>query len=74
MKVSASKLRENIYTLLDQALETGVPIEVIRKGKLLKIVPEQPKSKLSRLKRRQSIVGDPESIGYFFVQNILLFY
>ena len=62
MKISASKLRENIYTILDQALETGVPVEVIRKGRVLRIVPEQRASKLSRLKKRKCLVGDPESI------------
>lgn len=62
MKVSASKLRENIYSMLDQALQTGAPIEVVRRGRLLKIVPEIPKSRLSRLKKRDCIRGDPEAI------------
>ena len=62
MKVTASKLRENIYGILDQALETGVPVEVVRKGKVLKIVPETKPDKLSRLKKRNYIVGDPEDI------------
>jgi prevent-host-death family protein len=62
MKITASKLRENIYGILDQALETGIPIEVIRKGKTLKIVPEAKLDKLSRLKKRNYIVGDPEDL------------
>jgi hypothetical protein len=62
MKITASKLRENIYGILDQALETGVPVEVIRKGKILKIVPEVKPDKLSRLKKRKCIVGDPDDI------------
>ena len=62
MKVTASKLRENIYNILDQALETGVPVEVERKGRILKIVPESKPSKLAKLKKRDCIVGDPESI------------
>ena len=62
MRVTASKLRENIYGILDQALETGVPVEVIRKGKILKIVPEVKRDKLSRLKKRKYLVGDPEDI------------
>ena len=62
MKVTASKLRENIYNILDQALETGVPVEVERKGRILKIVPETKPSKLAKLKKRDCIVGDPESI------------
>ena len=62
MKITASKLRENIYSILDQALETGVPVEVIRKGKILKIVPEVKPDKLSRLKKRKCIIGDPDDI------------
>jgi hypothetical protein len=62
MRVTASKFRENLYDILDQALETGVPVEVIRKGKVLKVVPDVKPDKLSRLKKRKCIVGDPESI------------
>jgi hypothetical protein len=61
MKVTASKLRENIYGILDQALE-GVPVEVVRKGKILRIVPEVKPDKLSRLKKRNCIIGDPDDI------------
>ena len=61
MKVTASKLRENIYSILDQALE-GVPVEVVRKGKILRIVPDVKPDKLSRLKKRDCIVGDPDDI------------
>jgi Antitoxin Phd_YefM, type II toxin-antitoxin system len=62
VKVTASKLRENIYSILDQVLETGTPVEVIRKGKVLKIVAEEKPDKLSRLKKRNYLVGDPEDI------------
>jgi hypothetical protein len=62
MKITASRLRENIYSILDQALETGIPVEVILKGKTLKIVPEAKPDKLSRLKKRKCIVGDPEDL------------
>jgi hypothetical protein len=63
MRVTASKLRENIYALFDEALETGNSIEVVRKGKILTIPPEQRPSKLARLKKRKSILsGDPEDI------------
>jgi hypothetical protein len=62
MKVTASRLRENIYGILDQILETGVPVEVQRKGRTLRIVPEPKPSKLARLKKRSCVVGDLESI------------
>ena len=62
MRVTASKLRENVYQILDEALATGVPVEVIRKGKVLKIVPDKPVSKLDRLRTRKVFVGDVEDI------------
>lgn len=40
MAVSATQLRQNIYAILDEALATGKPVEIERKGKVLRIVPE----------------------------------
>ena len=51
MIVTASKLRANIYNLLDQVLETGVSVEVRRKGRTLKIIAEKTPSKLANLKK-----------------------
>ncbi len=62
MPVTASKLREDIYRILDEVLATGVPVEVVRKGQILKIVPERRGSKLARLKKRSVFVGDPDDI------------
>jgi hypothetical protein len=61
--VSASELRANVYKLLDEVLETGAPLEVERKGRLLRIVAEAPRSKLSRLQQRPDFVrGDPDDL------------
>jgi hypothetical protein len=62
VRVTASKLRENIYRILDEALETGNPVEVVRKGKVLKIVPEKRPSKLDRVIKRKGFVGDSDDI------------
>ncbi len=63
MVVTASKLRGNIYRLLDQVLETGVPIEVERRGQVLRIVPAEPVDKLSQLARRDDFMRcDPEEL------------
>ena len=62
MRVTASKLRADIYNILDQTLKTRVPVEVVRKGKILRIVPEKKRLKLSKLKKRNYIVGDPEDL------------
>ncbi len=62
MPITASKLRENIYRILDDAIATGTPVEVVRKGSVLRIVPETPGAKLSRLKKRTGFDGDPDEI------------
>jgi hypothetical protein len=62
MKVTASRLRENIYSILDQVAETGVPVEIERKGRILRIVADEKPSKLDRLKKHNRVVGDLESI------------
>ena len=62
MPFTASKLRENIYRVLDQILETGVPVEITRKGRRLKIVTVDGPDKLANLKRRDVLNGDPEDI------------
>lgn len=60
--MTASELRQNIYQLLDQVLDTGVPLEIERKGRKLRIIPEPQRNKLDNLQRRDCLVGDPEDI------------
>ena len=62
MAVTASSLRQNIYRLLDEVLETGVPLEIERRGRVLRIVPVGESAKLDRLKNRDCIRGDPEDL------------
>ena len=62
MRITASRLRENIYRVLDEAIETGVPVEVVRKGTVVRIVPERRISKLGRLKKRTGFQGNPDDI------------
>lgn len=62
MAIKASALRENIYRLLDEVLETGVPIEIERRGKILRIVPPETRSKLDNLRPRPHLLTDPEEL------------
>lgn len=68
MALTASRLRENVYQLLDQVLETGEPLEIERKGRLLRIIAVEvdgvPRpSKLDRLTPRPDfIIGDPDDL------------
>lgn len=40
MSISASQLRQDVYRLLDEVLGTAQPLEIERKGRILRIVPE----------------------------------
>ena len=62
MKITASKLREDIYRILDEAIASGRPVEVLRKGTVLRIIPEKRVSKLAGLKKRDCFVGDPDDV------------
>lgn len=60
---TASKLRADIYRMLDEILETGRPLEVERNGKTLVIAPKEEKSIWDRLPRREgAIIGDPDEL------------
>ena len=61
MILTASKLRENVYRVLDHVLETGEPAEIERNGRRLRIVADYRPSRLDRLVRRTDVaIGDSE--------------
>jgi hypothetical protein len=65
MRLTASRLRANIYRILDHVAETGIPVEIIRGKRRLKIVPadDTVPSRIDRLKARpKALVGDPQRI------------
>jgi len=62
MRLTASRLRQDIYRILDQVLESGVPVEIERRGKILKIVPPEECSKLGSLRPRAYLKVDPEDV------------
>ena len=65
MELTASKLRANIYKVLDEVIATGRPAVIRRKNRTLKITASEVPSKLERLKRqkkRNIIIGDPEEL------------
>ena len=65
MTVTASRLRDNIYNILDQVLETGEPVEIERKGRVLRIVVDKPPAtRLERMKKRPGLInGNPEDLA-----------
>ncbi len=61
MPISLTKLRADLYKIVDQVIKTGIPIEIERDGKRVKIVPIQKKSKLANLKAHPgTIIGHPD--------------
>ena len=65
--ISATELRQDVYNILDQVVETGQPVDIERKGKRLRIVllPEVAANRLgvlSSLADADLIVGDPEEL------------
>lgn len=63
MPISATKLRANLYKVLEQVAKSGVPVEVEHKGRRLKIVPGEQPDKLSRLKPHPEYLKvDPDLI------------
>ena len=48
VRVTITKLRQDIFRLVDQALE-GKPVEFTHRGMVLRIIPEKKVSKLSGL-------------------------
>ncbi len=60
--LTPSALRANLYRILDRVLATGEPVNITRKGKLLRITPLLP-SKLDLLKPHPYCInGDPEDL------------
>jgi prevent-host-death family protein len=61
--LTASRLRENVYRILDEVLETGVPVEIERRGKILRIIPAEPRDRLENLPKRPDFLRcDPEEL------------
>ena len=60
--MKATELRQNLYKILDDLLETGQTLTIERKGKTLHIVPDVPTKKLDRLDPHKSIVGNPDDL------------
>jgi hypothetical protein len=65
MVVTASKLREDVYNILDSVLETGEPVEIERKGRVLRIVAEPAvSSRVARIIKRPGLInGNPEDLA-----------
>lgn len=61
--ITVTELRGNIYKLLDEVLNTGIPIEINKGGKKLKIMPVDKANKLENLVSRPNVIkGNPDDL------------
>jgi len=61
--ITPTELRANIYKLLDEILNTGIPLEIKKGDRKLMIVPVEKVDKFENLIHRPEIIhGDPEDL------------
>ncbi|MCP4420650.1 MAG: type II toxin-antitoxin system Phd/YefM family antitoxin [Chloroflexi bacterium] len=61
--VTPTELRANIYKLLEEVLSTGIPLEINKGQKRLRIVPVEQVDKLQNLiSRPDAILGDSDEL------------
>ncbi len=63
MAITASQLRQDIYRLLDEVLRSGKPLQIERKGRTLRVIPDDVAGRLAGIHTQpEAIVGDPENL------------
>lgn len=61
--LTASELRADIDRVLDDVLATGEPVAIEHNGRLLRIVADEPSTRMARLVRRPGVVvGDSDDL------------
>jgi prevent-host-death family protein len=61
--VTPTELRADIYNLLDEVLDTGIPLEIKKANRRLIIMPVAKVDKLQNLVTRPEVIqGDPEDL------------
>jgi len=60
--ISLTALRQQLFKLVDQVIQTGIPLEIERNGHRVKVILDEKKSKLANLKVHDCIEGDPDDL------------
>ena len=62
--VTPTELRANIYQLLEEVLQTGIPLEINKGDRKLRIVPVERVDKLQNLVSRPTVItGDADDLA-----------
>ena len=61
MKVSSTEFRKNLFQLVERAIQ-GELVEILHKGRVIRLVPDEKASKLSRLIAHDTINGSFEDL------------
>jgi prevent-host-death family protein len=62
--VTPTQLRTDIYNLLDEVLKTGLPLEIKKGDKVLRVVPVDEVDKLKNLIALPEVIsGDPDELA-----------
>lgn len=62
MQLSLTELRQRLFELADQVIDSGVPLEIERRGvrlRLVRVDTEQAAGRLARLQPRSLVLGAP---------------
>ncbi len=62
MAITISNFRSNLFKLVDRVLKTRRPLEILRNGEILYLVPATRKNRLAALVRRPGLVGDSDDL------------
>ncbi|MCD6397140.1 MAG: hypothetical protein J7L71_06335 [Spirochaetaceae bacterium] len=61
--ITPTELRGNVYNILDNILHTGIPVEINKGTRKLRIIPVEKKDKLKNLISRPHVIkGDPDDL------------
>ncbi|MBT3309019.1 MAG: type II toxin-antitoxin system prevent-host-death family antitoxin [Gammaproteobacteria bacterium] len=63
MQITATELRKDLFNSLDQVIETGIPLEITRKGHTLRVISDEPPHRLKNLVPHHTILGDAEALA-----------
>jgi antitoxin (DNA-binding transcriptional repressor) of toxin-antitoxin stability system len=61
MSVSATDFRKNMFQLMERTLQ-GEPMELVYKGRVMRLSADQSVSKLDRLTKQPILNGTPEEV------------